>query len=100
MAAHGCHLPIGSLYFLLVIIESFFLAVRDAMITRTVLYKVSIAIASRTFSKKAFSEQRIRVGFDNSAGRIVAFDVTIRISSNLEFFLGPDFNPSIMAGHP
>ena len=56
MAAHGCHLPIGSLYFLLVIIESFFLAVRDAMITRTVLYKVSIAIVSRTFSKKAFSE--------------------------------------------
>jgi hypothetical protein len=49
MAAHGCHLSIGFWYVLLVIIESFFLAVRDAMIARTLLYKVSIAIVSRSF---------------------------------------------------
>src|SRR3989441_10558413 len=52
MAAHGCHLATGFWYVLLVIIESFFLAVRDPMIARTLLYKVSIAIVSRTFSKK------------------------------------------------
>jgi len=49
MAAYGCHLSIGFWYVLLVIIESFFLAVRDAMIARTLLYKVSIAIVSRSF---------------------------------------------------
>src|SRR5439155_25061800 len=52
MAAHGCHLSTGCLFVLLVIIESFFLAVRDATLARTLLYKVSIAIVSRTFSKK------------------------------------------------
>ena len=40
MAAHGCHLSIGFCCVLLVIIESFFLAVRNHMIARTVLYKV------------------------------------------------------------
>jgi hypothetical protein len=49
MAAHGCHFVECSLYVLLVIIESFFLTVRDTMIARTLLYKVSIAIVSRTF---------------------------------------------------
>src|SRR5438105_5957402 len=52
MAAHGCHFVECCLFVLLVIIESFFLAVRDTMITRTVLYKVSIAIVSRSFSAK------------------------------------------------
>src|SRR6184192_2294008 len=52
MAAHGCHLSTGCLFVLLVIIESFFLAVRDSGVARTLLYKVSIAIVSRTFSKK------------------------------------------------
>jgi len=49
MAAHGCHFVECCLFVLLVIIESFFLAVRDPMIARTVLYKVSIAIVSRSF---------------------------------------------------
>ena len=49
MAAHGCHLSTGCLFVLLVIIESFFLAMRDTMIARTALYKVSMAIVSRSF---------------------------------------------------
>ena len=49
MAAHGCHFVECSLYVLLVIIEVFFLAVRDSGVARTVLYKVSIAIVSRSF---------------------------------------------------
>src|SRR5436190_7222609 len=49
MAAHGCHFVECCLLVLLVIIESFFLALRDTMIARTFLYKVSIAIVSRTF---------------------------------------------------
>src|SRR2546423_363398 len=56
MAAPGCHLSIGCLFVLLVIIESFFLAVRDKVIARTVLYKVSIAIVSRSFYEKSFSK--------------------------------------------
>ena len=52
MAPHGCHFIMCSLYVLLVIIEIFFLAVRDPMITRAVLYKVSIAIVSRSFYEK------------------------------------------------
>jgi hypothetical protein len=56
MAAHGCHFVECSWYVLLVIIESFFLAVRDGVIARTVLYKVSIAIVSRSFLRKAISE--------------------------------------------
>ena len=49
MAAHGCHLSTGCLFVLLVIIESFFLAVCDTIVARTLLYKVSIAILSRSF---------------------------------------------------
>ena len=49
MAAHGCHFVECFWYVLLVIIESFFLAMRDTVIARTVLYKVSIAIVSRSF---------------------------------------------------
>jgi hypothetical protein len=52
MAAHGCHFVECFRYVLLVIIESFFLAVRDTLIARTVLYKVSIAIVSRSFYEK------------------------------------------------
>jgi len=52
MAAHGSHFVECSLYVLLVIIESFFLAAREPMIARTLLYKVSIAIVSRTFYVK------------------------------------------------
>src|SRR5436190_3742366 len=51
MAAHGCHLSTRCLFVLLVIIESFFLAVRNHVIARTVLYRVSIAILSRSFLK-------------------------------------------------
>src|SRR5256714_8518122 len=51
MTAHGCHLSTGCLFFLLVIIESFFLAVRDTTIARALLYKVSIAIVSRSSTK-------------------------------------------------
>ena len=49
LAAHGCHFVDCSLYVLLVNIESFFLTARDTTIARTLLYKVSIAILSRTF---------------------------------------------------
>src|SRR3989442_11516803 len=52
MAAHGCHFVECCLFVLLVIIESFFLAVRESVIARTLLYKVSIAIVSRSFSQK------------------------------------------------
>src|SRR5881394_290718 len=55
MAAHGCHFVECCLFVLLVIIESFFLAVRDTMIARTVLYKVSIAIVSRSFLRKTIA---------------------------------------------
>jgi hypothetical protein len=49
MAAHGCHFVECCLLVLLIIIESLFLAVRNYVIARAVLYKVSIAIVSRTF---------------------------------------------------
>ena len=52
MAAHGCHFVECFWYVLLVIIESFFLALREPMIARTLLYKVSIANVSRSFSTK------------------------------------------------
>jgi len=52
MAAHGGHFVECFWYVLLVIIESFFLAVRDTVIARTVLYKVSMAIVSRSFLRK------------------------------------------------
>jgi len=55
MAAHGCHLSTGRLYVLLVIIEIFFLAVRNHVIARAVLYKVSTAIVSRSFSRKTIT---------------------------------------------
>ena len=49
MAAHGCHFVECFWYVLLVIIEVFFLAVRESFIARTLIYKVSIAIVSRSF---------------------------------------------------
>jgi len=49
------HFAVCSLNVLLVIIEGFFPAVRDTTIARTLLYKVSIAIVSRTFSKNNFT---------------------------------------------
>ena len=58
MAAHGCHFILCSRYVLLFIIEFFFLAVRDTMIARTVLYKVSIAIVSRLFYEKRSQQVR------------------------------------------
>src|ERR1041385_8909217 len=50
MAAQGCHLS-GCLFVLLVIIESFFLTVRDQSFARIVLYKASVAIVSRSFPR-------------------------------------------------
>jgi|ERR1041385_7190934 hypothetical protein len=55
MAAHGCHLSTGCLFILLVIIESFFLAVRDQSFARIVSYKVSTAIVSRSFCEKVIA---------------------------------------------
>jgi len=52
MTAHGCHFVECCLFVLLVIIESFFLAVRDTVIARALLYKVSTAIVSRYFLRK------------------------------------------------
>jgi hypothetical protein len=49
MAAHGSHFVECCFFVLLVIIESFFLALRDSVVARTVLYKVSVAIVSRSF---------------------------------------------------
>jgi len=51
MPARGCHFVECSLSVLLVIIEVFFLTMRDTTIARTVFYKVSIATVSRTFWK-------------------------------------------------
>jgi len=62
MAAHGCHFVECFLYVLLVIIEIFFFAVRDTMIARALLYKVSIVIVSRSFYEK--SRTRIRARLD------------------------------------
>ena len=59
MAAHGCHFVECCLYVRLVIIESFFLAVRNHVIARTVLYKVSIAIVSRSFRRKTITAASI-----------------------------------------
>jgi len=59
MAAHGCHFVVCSLYVLLVIIESFFLAVRESLIARTLFYKVSIAIVSRSFLRKPITAASI-----------------------------------------
>ena len=67
MAAHGCHLSTGCLFVLLVIIESFFLAVRDTMIARTVLYKVSIAIVSRSFYRKTITTASIPLSLSQVA---------------------------------
>ncbi|MDX6577710.1 MAG: hypothetical protein QOE96_3663 [Blastocatellia bacterium] len=52
MAAHGCHFVECCLFVLLVIIESFFLAVREPIVARTLLYKVSMAIVSRSFLRE------------------------------------------------
>jgi hypothetical protein len=60
MAAHGCHFVECFWYVLLVIIESFFLAVRNHVIARTLLYKVSIAIVSRSFYEKTITAASIR----------------------------------------
>jgi len=49
MAAHGCHFVECCLFVLLVIIESFFLAVSDAIVARTFLYKPRPPILSSTF---------------------------------------------------
>jgi hypothetical protein len=62
MAAHGCHLSIGFWYVLLVIIESFFLGVRYSGVARTLLYKVSIAIVSRSFYEKPITAPSILLG--------------------------------------
>jgi len=59
MAALGCHFVECFWYVLLVIIESLFLAVRDTMIARAFLYKVSIAIVSRTFYCKVDAKSRV-----------------------------------------
>ena len=59
MAAHGCHFVECCLFVLLVIIESFFLAVRNHVIARAVLYKVSIAIVSRSFLRKTITAASI-----------------------------------------
>ena len=59
MAAHGCHFVECSLYVLFVNIEVLFLAVREPMIARTLLYKVSIAIVSRQFFGKTITAPSI-----------------------------------------
>jgi hypothetical protein len=65
MAAHGCHFVVCFRYVLLVVIESFFLAAREPMIARTVLYKVSIAIVSRSFyenDRRSFDTSKLVAG--------------------------------------
>ena len=61
MAAHGCHFVECSLYVLVINIEVFFLAVRDCDVARTLLYKVSIAIVSRSFLWKTITAPSIRL---------------------------------------
>lgn len=67
MAAHGCHLSTGFWYVLLVIIESFFLAVRDTAVARTLLYKVSIAIVSRSFLRQTLADASILFDYSGVA---------------------------------
>ena len=69
MAAHGCHFVECSLYVLFVNIEVLFLAVREPMIARTLLYKVSIAIVSRTFYEKTIAVASIRLPLPQVACR-------------------------------
>src|SRR5215510_8675676 len=69
MAAHGCHFVECLWYVLLVNIEGFFLTVREWSIARTLLYKVSIAIVSRTFcakDRRPFDTSRLVAGCLNS----------------------------------
>src|SRR5215831_13476823 len=61
LAARGCHFVVCFRSVLLINIEVLFLTRRDWSIARIVLYKVSVAIVSRSFSTK--SDQR---GFDTS----------------------------------
>ena|SRR5258708_7524335 len=79
MAAHGCHFVDCSLYVLLVIIESFFLAVRIQVSAQPSLYKTGPPILSSTFYRKTIWRTIIRVGFDNSTAWLVALR-----SSNLD----------------
>jgi hypothetical protein len=65
MAADGCHVATCSLYVLLVIIEIFFLTVRDSVVARTVLYKIRPPILSSIFLKSQLANMRSLV-FDNS----------------------------------
>ena len=67
MAAHGCHFVECFWYVLLVIIESFFLALREPMIARTLLYKVSIAIVSRSFLRKLITAASIPLSLSQVA---------------------------------
>jgi len=69
MAADGCHLSIGSLYVLLVIIESFSSQCATQVIAQPSLYKTGPPILSRTFSKKQICEHEFALALINSAGR-------------------------------
>ena len=68
MAALGCHFIECSL-FMPVIIEVFFLIVRDSLIARTCLYKLSIAMMSRTFSKKLTTRLDLRTSPPVACGK-------------------------------
>ena len=69
MAAPGCHFIECSLFILPVIIEVFFLMVRESLIARTCLYKLSIAMVSRTFSKKLSTRLDLRTSPPVACGK-------------------------------
>ena len=69
MAALGCHFIECSLFILPVIIEVFFLIMREALNARTDLYKLSIAMVSRTFSKKLSTELDLRTSPPVACGK-------------------------------
>jgi hypothetical protein len=59
MAADGCHLATCFSYVLLVMIEIFFLTVRDHAVARTLLYKTRPPILSSTFLRNALASLRL-----------------------------------------
>jgi len=78
MAALGCHFIECSLFILPVIIEVFFLMVRESLSARTCLYKLSIAMVSRTFSKKLSTGLDLRAGQTVACGKSFATNVLLQ----------------------
>jgi len=93
MAAHGCHFVVCFWCLLLINIEIFFLTVRDWSIARIVLYKVSIAIVSRSFLEKYLAlsilSLRLRVAY-NKQNRLTPPDKAVFSNTTARVPIGSD----------